>query len=163
MVKSKNKKNKNIIKNVVNDIIDNIDNLVINETTIPKIKLVIRELNFVKLYIFPILNKTDKKYFLAHCPERVNPGDNKWNVENIPRIVGGINSESIGIAAKFYNSILSNKVKELSTIKNAEATKILENIFRDVNRTVLNLPHTTYLDLRHGFKNSFLKTLKFFD
>jgi len=88
--------------------------------------------------IVPILNKTDKKYFLAHCPERVNPGDNKWNVENIPRIVGGINSESIGIAAKFYNSILSNKVKELSTIKNAEATKILENIFRDVNIALVN-------------------------
>jgi|TARA_R100000093_G_scaffold39969_1_gene20939 hypothetical protein len=31
------------------------------------------------------------------------------------------------------------------------------NIFRDINRTILNLPHTTYLDLRHGFKNSFLK------
>lgn len=86
----------------------------------------------------PILDKTNKKYFLAHCPERVNPGDKKWNVSNIPRVVAGIDKES-GIKAKeFYESILSSKITLLSQIKAAEATKILENTFRDINIAFVN-------------------------
>ena len=42
----------------------------------------------------PVLDKTGKKYMLAHCPERINPGDPKWNVSNIPRVVGGVDKES---------------------------------------------------------------------
>src|SRR3989344_3869401 len=86
----------------------------------------------------PILDATGKKYFLAHCPERINPGDKKWNVSNIPRVVGGIDAESTIRAKKLYESILDAKVLPLSGIREAEATKILENTFRDVNIAFVN-------------------------
>jgi UDP-N-acetyl-D-glucosamine dehydrogenase len=88
--------------------------------------------------IMPILDKTGKKYFLAHCPERINPGDLKWNVNNISRIVGGINSTSTETAVEFYRHVVDADVKSLSNIRNAEATKVLENIFRDVNTALVN-------------------------
>jgi len=88
--------------------------------------------------VAPILNKLKKKYYLAHCPERINPGDKKWNVNNINRVVGGINEESTKLAKSFYESIIDAKIQPLSSIKNAEATKILENTFRDVNIALVN-------------------------
>ncbi|MGM5483439.1 MAG: nucleotide sugar dehydrogenase [Nanobdellota archaeon] len=86
----------------------------------------------------PILKKSNKKFLLAHCPERINPGDNKWNVSNIPRVVGGINAESTKKAVELYESIIDAKITGLSQIKAAEATKILENTFRDVNIAFIN-------------------------
>ncbi len=86
----------------------------------------------------PILDKAGKKYFLAHCPERINPGDEKWTVDNIPRVVGGIDSQSAEKAAAFYNSVISAPVKKVPYVKEAEATKILENTFRDANIALVN-------------------------
>jgi UDP-N-acetyl-D-glucosamine dehydrogenase len=88
--------------------------------------------------IKPILDKSNKKYFLAHCPERINPGDEKWNVSNIPRVVGGLTKKCGILAKEFYDSILDTKTVLLSQIKAAEATKILENTFRDVNIAFIN-------------------------
>lgn len=68
-----------------------------------------------------------KDYYLAHCPERINPGDPKWNVSNIPRVVGGITPECTNKAYEFYTSILSGSVMKMSNIRTAEATKIVEN------------------------------------
>jgi len=86
----------------------------------------------------PILDKTGKKYLLAHCPERINPGDPKWNVSNIPRVVGGICETSTKVAKEFYESVIDAKITSLSYIKDAEATKILENTFRDINIAFIN-------------------------
>ncbi|MFW6025202.1 MAG: nucleotide sugar dehydrogenase [Candidatus Woesearchaeota archaeon] len=86
----------------------------------------------------PILDKKNVNYFLAHCPERIDPGNKNYNVSNIPRNIGGIDSKSTSIAASFYRKILDTSVKELSTIKAAEATKIMENSFRDVNIAFIN-------------------------
>ncbi len=91
----------------------------------------------------PILEKTSgltvgKDFFMAHCPERINPGDLKWNVENIPRVVGGFNTESLQRAAKFYRSIVKAPVKEMESLKEAEAVKIVENSFRDINIAFVN-------------------------
>ena len=88
--------------------------------------------------VYPILNKTGKRFFLSHCPERINPGDKKWNVSNISRVVGGFDAESLKRTADFYRSVLNADVFEVSSIRNAEATKILENIFRDVNLALVN-------------------------
>jgi UDP-N-acetyl-D-glucosamine dehydrogenase len=87
--------------------------------------------------INPILEKSNKKYFLAHCPERINPGDKKWNVSNIPRVVGGINKTSAELATNFYKKLDLNVIT-LNKIKEAEATKILENTFRDINIAFIN-------------------------
>lgn len=86
----------------------------------------------------PILDKTNKRYLLAHCPERINPKDKKWTVANIPRIIGGINKESTDKAAEFYRKIIDAPIYPVLNIKEAEATKILENTFRDINIAFVN-------------------------
>jgi UDP-N-acetyl-D-glucosamine dehydrogenase len=86
----------------------------------------------------PILDKTGVKYHLAHCPERINPGDKKWNVSNIPRVVGGDSPEATQKAKEFYASIIDATITPVSQIKAAEASKILENTFRDVNIAFIN-------------------------
>ncbi len=77
-------------------------------------------------------------FYLAHCPERINPGDKKWNVENIPRVVGSLESIGLKKAIAFYKSIISGEVKAMKSIKEAEAVKIIENSFRDVNIAFVN-------------------------
>ncbi len=76
--------------------------------------------------------------FLAHCPERIDPGNKRWTIENLPRVVGGITKEATKKAAEFYRSIINADVIELSSVKAAEATKIMENTFRDVNIAFVN-------------------------
>jgi UDP-N-acetyl-D-glucosamine dehydrogenase len=81
-------------------------------------------------------NKND--VFLVHCPERIDPGNKKWTIEILPRVVGGITKEATTAAANFYRGILKAEVMELSSVKAAEATKIMENTFRDVNIAFIN-------------------------
>lgn len=88
--------------------------------------------------IAPYLSDVQKKYLLAHCPERINPGDPKWHVGNIPRVVGGIDDEAASLAASFYRTLVDADVKKLNSIRSAEASKVLENIFRDVNIALMN-------------------------
>lgn len=92
--------------------------------------------------VLPILEKGGKKvgkdFFLAHCPERINPGDPKWNVRNIPRVVGAITKRGSQLASAFYRSIIEGSVREMNSIKEAEATKIIENSFRDINIAFVN-------------------------
>lgn len=82
--------------------------------------------------------KEGKDYYLAHCPERINPGDPKWNVENIPRVIGAFTKEGLDKAHKFYSSILTGKVTKMSNIRTAEACKVVENAFRDINIAFVN-------------------------
>ncbi|MDP3766146.1 MAG: nucleotide sugar dehydrogenase [Nanoarchaeota archaeon] len=75
---------------------------------------------------------------VAHCPERIDPGNKKWTVENLPRVVAGLTKEAAKKATEFYRSIINADVLELSSVKAAEATKIMENTFRDVNIAFVN-------------------------
>lgn len=92
--------------------------------------------------VLPILESTGKKvgkdFELAHCPERIDPGSTKWNVRNIPRCVGSVTPKGAVRAAKFYRSILDGEVRVMKSIKEAEATKIIENTFRDINIAYVN-------------------------
>lgn len=92
--------------------------------------------------ILPILEGSGLKggidFELSHCPERINPGDRKWNVYNIPRNVGSLTKKGSKITANFYRSFLQAKVYEMGSLKEAESTKILENTFRDVNIALVN-------------------------
>ena len=58
-----------------------------------------------------------KDFHLAHCPERVNPGDPFWNSENIPRVVGATSDEAVELAARFYASILGGAIFDVREIK----------------------------------------------
>ena len=93
--------------------------------------------------VIPILKKQKfdaykNDIFVAHCPERIDPGNKKWTIENLPRVVGGITKEATERAAEFYRSLIEADVVELSSVKAAEATKIMENTFRDVNIAFVN-------------------------
>lgn len=77
-------------------------------------------------------------FFFAHCPERINPGDSTWNVRTIPRVIGANDSESLERATNFYRSILEGEVKPMNSIREAEAVKIVENSFRDINIAFVN-------------------------
>lgn len=77
-------------------------------------------------------------FYLAHCPERINPGDLRWHVGNIPRVVGSLEEEGLNRAYAFYKSIVSAQVTKMGSLKEAEAVKIVENSFRDVNIAFVN-------------------------
>jgi UDP-N-acetyl-D-glucosamine dehydrogenase len=93
--------------------------------------------------VIPILEEgsgltAGEDFYIAHCPERINPGDKKWNVENIPRVVGSLEEKGLKLAKDFYESILTAKVKKMKSLKEAEAVKIVENSFRDINIAFVN-------------------------
>lgn len=92
--------------------------------------------------LLPILEETGLKggvdFDLIHSPERIDPGSSQWNVYNIPRNVGGTSPEGTRRAADFYRSFLPIQINEMSSLKAAEATKIIENTFRDINIAYVN-------------------------
>ncbi|MBI1935293.1 nucleotide sugar dehydrogenase [Candidatus Woesearchaeota archaeon] len=93
--------------------------------------------------VLPILQKEKfnalkNDLLVAHCPERIDPGNKKFRVNNLPRVVGGITKEAAKKAAEFYRSIIEANVTEVSNLKTAEATKIMENTFRDINIAFVN-------------------------
>ena len=79
-----------------------------------------------------------KDVFIAHCPERVDPGNAKWNVSNIPRVVGSFDEIGLGRAKDFYESIVDANIMPMKSIREAEAVKITENSFRDINIAFVN-------------------------
>ena len=82
--------------------------------------------------------KCEKDFFLAHCPERIDPGNQKWVIENIPRVLGGLSETGAKKAKKFYESIISAKITQLNNARQAEAVKMIENTFRDINIAFVN-------------------------
>lgn len=92
-------------------------------------------------YIRPIIEdyiaKTGKKINLAHAPERVMPGNIIYEIENNARTVGA-DSEEIALRVKeVYKSFCKSEIN-LTDIKTAEMTKVVENTFRDVNIAFAN-------------------------
>jgi UDP-N-acetyl-D-glucosamine dehydrogenase len=65
--------------------------------------------------------------YLAHCPERVNPGDPFWNSGNIPRVVGATSRAGVELAAKFYASILGGDIFDVRDVKKSLGPKFSNN------------------------------------
>lgn len=90
----------------------------------------------------PIFEKAGHKIgedvFISHCPERINPGDPKWNVMNIPRVAGSFDKTGLQKTLDFYRSIIDAEIMPMKSIFEAEATKIMENSFRDINIAFVN-------------------------
>jgi UDP-N-acetyl-D-glucosamine dehydrogenase len=76
-------------------------------------------------------------YFLAFSPEREDPGNEKFNTKNIPKVVGGMDAGSSRAAEALYGSIIDHVVP-VSSPEVAESAKLLENIFRAVNIALVN-------------------------
>ncbi len=109
--------------------------------------------------------KVGQDFFLAHCPERINPGDPKWNVSNINRCVGGVTKKCLDKAVKFYRSVIKATITPMESIKEAEATKTIENAFRDINIAFVNELAKSFdkmgIDLKDVIKGAATKPFAF--
>lgn len=97
--------------------------------------------------------KVNEDFYVSHCPERINPGDKKWNVENIPRVVGSSHQTGLDRNVKFYESIIDAQIKPMASIKEAEACKVVENSFRDINIAFVNELAMSFTKLGINVKN----------
>lgn len=82
--------------------------------------------------------RAGEDFMISHCPERVNPGDERWSVENINRVAGSLTPEGLEKTLVFYRSIVLGDIRPMRSLKEAEAVKIVENTFRDVNIAFVN-------------------------
>lgn len=93
--------------------------------------------------VLPILErrsglKVGVDFYLAHCPERIDPGNKKYFVGNLNRVVGGITEACTAQALNFYRSIIDAKILPLQSTEEAEFVKSWENTHRNVMIALAN-------------------------
>jgi UDP-N-acetyl-D-galactosamine dehydrogenase len=93
--------------------------------------------------LIPILEKKKKfkiniDFYAGYSPERINPGDNIKNLENIVKITSGSNQKSAQFVDNLYKLIVTAGTFKVSSIKIAEAAKVIENTQRDLNIAYVN-------------------------
>src|SRR5207247_10811860 len=90
----------------------------------------------------PLLERGGKMagidFALVYSPERIDYGNASFGVRSIPKVVGGVDEGSTRLGSEFYSAILQAKVVAVSGPSVAEATKMLENVFRYVNMALVN-------------------------
>jgi len=91
----------------------------------------------------PILEKMsqltfNQDFYCGYSPERINPGDKKHSLTKIIKITSGSNSETADFVDNLYNLIIEAGTHKVSSIRVAEAAKIIENTQRDVNIALIN-------------------------
>lgn len=92
--------------------------------------------------LMPILEKgsglrAGEDFHLGYSPERIDPSNQTWNLENTPKVVSGIDEASLARVRDFYSSFVE-QVVAVSSTRTAELTKLLENTFRHVNIALVN-------------------------
>ena len=97
----------------------------------------------VENQVVPVLEKESgliagKDFGVASCPERANPSTILTDFNKIPRVVGGISDKSTKFAAKLYQFVFKIEVVSVKNCKTANAVKVIENVFRDVNVAFIN-------------------------
>jgi UDP-N-acetyl-D-glucosamine dehydrogenase len=92
-------------------------------------------------FVLPILEasglEAGKDFYLAFSPERINPGDTQFTVENTPKVVGGLTPQCTELARLLLAQLFAH-VHVVSSPRAAEMSKLLENIFRSVNIALVN-------------------------
>lgn len=90
----------------------------------------------------PILEETSGlslgEFHVGYSPERINPGDKERPFTSIKKVVGATSEAALGIVAGVYETVVSAGVHRASSVRVAEASKIVENIQRDVNIALVN-------------------------
>jgi len=98
----------------------------------------------------PILERTGlrcgRDFFLASCPERLDPANKTFDVPDIPRVVGGADAPSGELAGLFYRQFVPS-VTVVSSARAAEAAKMLENAYRFVNIALVNELKIAYAEM----------------
>lgn len=79
----------------------------------------------------------DKQIYFAYSPERIDPTNEKWNINNTPKLVAGYTPESLTRAVNFYKKFVK-QVIACESLKIAEIAKVLENSYRLVNISLIN-------------------------
>ena len=79
-----------------------------------------------------------KDFFVGYSPERINPGDQEHRLENIVKIVSGTDAATLETIANLYEIVVEAGVHRASSIKVAEAAKVVENSQRDINIAFMN-------------------------
>jgi len=97
----------------------------------------------------PILEKEsglvfNEDFFTGYSPERIVPGDKVNTIEKIKKVVSGSNLETLDTVTYLYSSIIDAGIHQAPSIKIAEASKVTENIQRDVNIALINELHQMY-------------------
>ncbi|MGE0310860.1 MAG: nucleotide sugar dehydrogenase [Lautropia sp.] len=82
--------------------------------------------------------KWGRDFFVGYSPERINPGDHEHTLTRIVKVVSGDTPETLDKVAKLYSSIIEAGVHRASSIKVAEAAKVIENTQRDLNIALMN-------------------------
>ena len=92
-------------------------------------------------FVLPLLEKSGlqggQDFHLAFSPERINPGDKEFTVENTPKVVGGLTPQCTELARSLLAQLFAH-VHVVSSPRSAEMSKLLENIFRSVNIALMN-------------------------
>lgn len=91
----------------------------------------------------PVIEKASgltggKDFFVGYSPERINPGDKVHTFKTITKVVSGENDEVLEVIANVYESVVEAGVHRASSIKVAEAAKVIENTQRDLNISLMN-------------------------
>lgn len=79
-----------------------------------------------------------KDFKLGYSPERINPGDKEHTIEKILKIVSGSDDEALETIANVYGGVIEAGIYKASSIKVAEAAKVIENTQRDINISLMN-------------------------
>ncbi|SVD02614.1 uncharacterized protein METZ01_LOCUS355468, partial [marine metagenome] len=82
--------------------------------------------------------KFNEEFFVGYSPERINPGDKDHNLTNIVKVTSGSTPEAAQIVDDLYSSIIGAGTHKASSIKVAEAAKVIENTQRDINISLIN-------------------------
>ena len=114
----------------------------IKRNVLPNTLVILESTSFpgtTKELVFDKLNKGKRNKFkyVAYSPERVDPGNKKFNIKNTPKIIGGINKESLKLADKIYSHICNETIL-MQSCEEAEMVKLVENIYRQTNIALVN-------------------------
>ena len=107
------------------------NSLVINEST--------SYIGTLRDLIKPTIDKLSlsKNIMYAVAPERIDPGNTKWGMKNTPRVIAGLDQTAAELTVKFYSKFC-NRIYVVSKPEVAEAAKLFENTFRQVNIALVN-------------------------
>ncbi len=81
--------------------------------------------------------KAGSDFFVAYSPEREDPNNTQHSTATIPKVVGGLTPDSLAVAQSLYDAVICETVP-VSSCRTAEATKLMENIFRCINIALVN-------------------------
>lgn len=115
--------------------------IVLESTTYPgtteELVLPILEESGLECPVGKMTGASGKLFYLAFSPEREDPGNAKFRLRQIPKVIGGVNPQSSRLAQALYRQVV-DRVVAVSSSRAAEMTKLLENIYRSVNIALVN-------------------------